>query len=135
VTAAMAAPGPAAQPAQLQKMLAAAAEGVPAELAALGLLAGCGTWLARPDFLSRFVRVGPSPPTGRHLGIIRWQPAVHALRGGQLPASSGEAAVLQIAASLAADVPVELGQAVTSLDRVNLAALAHAILTAGGCRP
>jgi hypothetical protein len=131
----MAPPGPAAQPAQLAQALAAAAEGVPAELAAVALLTGCGAWLTRPDFLAWFVRVGASPLTGRRLGIIRWQPAIRALRGGQLPCGSGEAAILRIAASLAADVPVELGQAITALDRANLAALAHAILTAGGCRP
>jgi len=130
----MAPPGTAAQPAQLAQMLAAAAEGAPAELAAVGLLAGCGDWLARPDFLGWFVRVGASPLTGRRLGIIRWQPAIRALRGGQMPCGSGEAAILRIAASLAADVPVELGQAITGLDRANLAALAHAILTAGGCQ-
>ncbi|HEY3033720.1 MAG TPA: hypothetical protein VGJ54_03580 [Streptosporangiaceae bacterium] len=135
MTAHMAPPGPAAQPAQLAQALAAAAEGVPAELAAVALLTGCGAWLTRPDFLAWFVRVGASPLTGRRLGIIRWQPAIRALRGGQLPCGSGEAAILRIAASLAADVPVELGQAITALDRANLAALAHAILTAGGCRP
>jgi hypothetical protein len=115
-------------------MLAAAAEGAPAETAAVGLLAGCDAWLTRPDFLAWFVRVHLSPCTGRRLGIIRWQAAIRALRGGQLPCGSGEAAILQIAASLAADVPVELGQAITGLDRVNLAALAHAVLTAGGCQ-
>jgi hypothetical protein len=111
----------------------AAAEGVPAETAAVELLAGCGAWLTRPDFLTWFVRVDPTHPTGHHMGIIRWQPAIRALRGGHLPCASGQAAILQIAASLAADVPVELGQAITGLDRANLAALAHAILTAGGC--
>jgi len=130
----MAPPGPADHPTQLTRMLAATAEGVPTETAAVGLLAGCDTWLTRPDFLTWFVRLHPSPCTGRRLGIICWQAAIRALRCGQLPCGDGEAAVLQIAASLAADVPVELGQAITGLDRANLAALAHAILTAGGCQ-
>jgi hypothetical protein len=40
---------------------------------------------------------------------------------------------LRIAASLAAGVPVRLGDAVTGLDRANLAAVTAAIWHAGGC--
>jgi hypothetical protein len=52
---------------------------------------------------------------------------------GQLPCGSGHAAILRIAASLGTNVPVELRQAITGLDRANLTALAHAVLTADGC--
>ena len=120
------------QPGQLARLLAAGSDGLPAETAAVRLLDLCGAWLARPDFITGFIRVGASPLSGRPLGIIRWQPAIRALRGGGLPSSVGEAAIPRIAASLAADVPVELGQAITGLNRVSLAAVTTAVRTAGG---
>jgi hypothetical protein len=122
------------QPGQLALLLAAGSDGAPAETAAVRLLDLGGTWLARPDFVTGFIRVGDSPITGLPLGIIRWQPAIRALRAGGLPSSAGEAATLRIAASLAADVPVELGQAITSLDRPSLASVTTAVRIAGGWR-
>jgi hypothetical protein len=130
----LARPAAADQPGQLALLLAAGSAGLPAETAAVRLLDLCGAWLARPDFVTGFIRVGDSPLTGLPLGAIRWQPAIRALRAGGLPSSADEAAILRIAASLAADVPVELGQAITSLDRTSLAAAATAVRVAGSWR-
>jgi len=116
---------------QLTGLLADGAAGLLAEAAAVQLLAGHGCWLARADFTGPFITAGPSPLSGQPLAHVRWKAAARALAGGQLPASRTEQAILRIAASLAA--PVRLGDAVTGLDRANLAAVTAAIWHAGGC--
>ena len=124
-------PAAAGQPADLAGLLADGAAGLLAEAAAVQLLAGHGCWLARADFTGPFITAGPSPLSGQPLAHVRWKAAARALAGGQLPASRTEQAILRIAASLAA--PVRLGDAVTGLDRANLAAVTAAIWHAGGC--
>ena len=104
-----AAPGPAG-PGDLAGLLAAGAGSLLAEAAAVRLLAGHGRWLARADFTGPFIAAGPSPLSGQPLAHVRWKAAARALAGGQLPASRTEQAILRIAASLAADVPVRLGE-------------------------
>jgi len=126
-------PAAAGQPADLAGLLADGAAGLLAEAAAVQLLAGHGCWLARADFTGPFITAGPSPLSGQPLAHVRWKAAARALAGGQLPASRTEQAILRIAASLAAGVPVRLGDAVTGLDRANLAAVTAAIWHAGGC--
>ena len=126
-----AAPGPAG-PGDLAGLLAAGAGSLLAEAAAVRLLAGHGRWLARTDFTGPFIAAGPSPLSGRPLAHVRWKAAARALAGGQLPASRTEQAIFRIAASLAAGVPVRLGDAVTGLDDANLAAVTTAIWHAGG---
>ena len=110
-----AAPGPAG-PGDLAGLLAAGAGSLLAEAAAVRLLAGHGRWLARADFTGPFIAAGPSPLSGQPLAHVRWKAAARALAGGQLPASRTEQAILRIAASLAADVPVRLGDTITGLD-------------------
>lgn len=124
-------PGPAG-PGDLAGLLADGAAGLLAETAAVQLLAGHGCWLARTDFTGPFIAAGPSPLSGRLLAHVRWKAAARALAGGQLPASRTEQAIFRIAASLAAGVPVRLGDAVTGLDDANLAAVTTAIWHAGG---
>jgi len=89
-------------------------------------------WLTRTDFTAAFITAGPSPASGRRLGHVRWKAAARALAAGQLPCTGNETAILQIAASLAAGLPVRLRDAITGLDHHNLTAVTDAIMTAGG---
>lgn len=54
-------------------------------------------------------------------------------RGG-LPSSSGERRMLRLAASLADQAPVSLGEAITGIDDHNVALLVKAVLHASGRR-
>ena len=116
----------------LAELLAAGAAGLNAQGAAVGLLVDHCHWLTRPDFTTGFINATTTPASGPALAHVRWKAAARALACGRLPASSGEAALLHLAASLAADVPVTLGDAAGRLDHTNCTALAHAILRAGG---
>ncbi|MCA1702085.1 MAG: hypothetical protein LC808_01955 [Actinobacteria bacterium] len=103
-------------------------------MAAVELLISHRVWLCRVDFVERFVRVQTDlrlvgEPV---LAWVDWLAAVQALARGQLPCSSSEEQLLRIAASLAEGVSVDLGEALTSLDRANLARVATAVLAAGG---
>jgi hypothetical protein len=112
---------------------AAAAGDLPGE-AGTGLLIGSGAFLHRADFTSRFTGTAAGPGGGALTAWIDWEAAAGALDHGQLPASSGERAVLRIAASLAAGTPVSLCDTVTSLDQRNLALVTTAIRHASGHR-
>jgi hypothetical protein len=68
------------------------------------------------------------------LARVDWRAAVTALDAGRLPCSGSEGQLLRIAASTAEGIPVDLGEAVTSLDEANLALVARAVLHAGGHR-
>jgi len=131
VTRVPAAPAPSGQ---LAALLAAGADGACADMAAIGLLTGHHCWLTRTDFATAFIRAGRSPFSGQALAHVRWTAAARALAAGRLPCAGSEAAILQIAASLAAGVPVRLRDAVTGLDHANLTAVAvaGAIMAAGG---
>jgi ABC-type Co2+ transport system permease subunit len=120
-----------ALPADLAALLAAGADGACAGMAAVQLLTGHHYWLTRTGFTA-FIAAGPSPLSGRHLGHVRWKAAARALAAGQLPCTGSEAAILQIAASLAAGLPVRLRDAITGLDHASLTAVTDAIMTAGG---
>jgi len=63
---------------------------------------------------------------------VDWPAAVTALATGALVCSSGEARMLRIAASLAAGLPLDLGDTVTGLDTANLDLVVQAIAHAGG---
>ena len=119
-------------PADLAALLTAGADGACADMAAVQLLTGHHYWLTRADFTTALITTGPSPLSGRHLGHVRWKAAARALAAGQLPCTGSEAAILQIAAGLAAGLPVRLRDAITGLDCKNLTAVTDAIMTAGG---
>ncbi|HEY5989449.1 MAG TPA: hypothetical protein VIV12_24180 [Streptosporangiaceae bacterium] len=121
-----------AAPAELAALLADGADGALADMAAIQLLTSHHYWLTRADFTTAFIATGHSPLSGRPLGHIRWRAAARALAAGRLPCTGSETAILQIAASLAAGLPVRLRDAVTGLDHANLTAVAGAIMTAGG---
>jgi hypothetical protein len=97
------------------------------------LLAGNGTFLHRDDFSSRFISHGTSG--GTPMAAIDWDAAITALASGRLPCSGGERRILQLSASLAAGIPVDLRDAVTGLDNDNAARLITAIGHATGKRP
>jgi hypothetical protein len=67
------------------------------------------------------------------MASVDFTAAADALEAGALPCSAGERRVLQIAASLAAGVPVDLRGAVPGLDAGNAALAAAAVLHTAGC--
>lgn len=69
------------------------------------------------------------------MAAVDWDAAITALQAGELPCSGGERRVLQLSASLAGGVPVDLRDAITSLDDSNIARLVTAILHGSGKQP
>jgi hypothetical protein len=96
------------------------------------LLISNRTFLHRDDFTSRFIEHGTSG--GTPMAAIDWEDAITALQVGELPCSSGERRILQLAASLAAGAPVSLRDTVTGLDATNADRLLVAIRHAAGKR-
>ena len=107
--------------------LRASAEGLYALEAATGLIIAHGTWLERDDF-SCFIHHGSGT------AAIDWEAAITALDAGELPSSAGEKRMLRLAASLADQAHVSLGDAITGIDERNLSILVSAVLHAGGRR-
>jgi hypothetical protein len=111
------------------------AAGLLCAVAAVELLIRHAVWLRRAEFVARFVTVEPdSVPVGVALAWVDWLAAADALKTGRLVCSAGEARVLLIAASIAEGVPLDLGDAVTSLDATTAALVARAVLAAAGHR-
>ena len=97
------------------------------------LLAGHRFWLRRGDFLAVAVEVDRDRATGGVSAWVDFEAAAAALRVGRLPCSSNQAQLLPvIAASLAADGPVALGQVVSGLDEPNVVAVPAAVPHAAG---
>jgi hypothetical protein len=95
--------------------------------AATGLIIARGTWLERDDF-SCFIHHGAD------MAAIDWEAAITALDAGEFPSSAEEKRMLQLAASLADQAHVSLGDAITGIDEHNLSILVSAVLHAGGRR-
>jgi hypothetical protein len=100
--------------------------------AAVGLLIGHGAWLYRADFLDTAVEMITEP--GREMTFVDFTAAADALAAGGLPCSAGEKAVLQVAAGIAVGCPVNLEDALTSMDAASAALVADAVLRAAGAR-
>ncbi len=115
---------------QLTAALRACAKGMYCDEAAAELLISHRSWLLRDDFSSQFILTGDGPAGGA--AAIDWEEALAALRAGDLPCSSSEAAILQLAGSLATGSPVILRHAITGLDQANLHLVINAIRRAGG---
>jgi hypothetical protein len=94
------------------------------------LLIANGTFLHRDDFTGKFIDNGISD--GTPMAAIAWDAAITALSTGGLPCSGGEGRILQLSASLAAGIPVDLRDSITGLDDDNAALLITAILHATG---
>jgi hypothetical protein len=103
-------------------------------VAAVELLIGHQRWLHRDDFVAAFVEVVPALVDGTPMAFVDWPRAVARLERGRLACSSGEGQVLRLCASLAGGVPVDLAEALTSLDSPTVMLVARAVLHAGGCR-
>jgi hypothetical protein len=116
-------------PASLASALRACAAGLYPLQAGVGLLIANGTFLHRDDFTSRFILHGT---TG--MAAVDWEAANAALTAGELPCSGGEQRIFRLAASIAAGIPVDLGDAVTGLDQHNIQRLVTAIRNASGQR-
>jgi hypothetical protein len=114
--------------------LRAYADGLCGLLAAVELLIGHRRWLARADFVDRFVRLEPGSAGVGVFAVVGWRAAVRALAAGGLACSGSEGAVLRIAASLAEGVPVDLDECLSSLDEVNVDLVVGAVLHANGRR-
>jgi hypothetical protein len=84
---------------ELTCQLLDAADGIPADVAAAGLIISHGHFLHR-DAFRRTITASTSISTGQPLAVIGWDAALHALEGGLLPCASSEQAILRIAASL-----------------------------------
>jgi hypothetical protein len=115
----------------LPAALRACAHGIYTLEAATGLIIEHATWLGRDDF-TRLIHTGSCSAVT--MAAIDWPAAATALDVGELPCSSGERRILQLAASLADHAPVVLGDVVTGLDDHSIQTLAKAILHASGRR-
>jgi len=111
----------------LQAALRAGASGLYALEAGTGLIIAHGHWPGRDDFAS-FIDHGAGT------AAIDWEAAISAVNAGCLPCSGGEQRMLRLAASLAADIPVQLGDAVTGIDQRNTDLLVESVLHASGRR-
>jgi hypothetical protein len=119
-------------PARLYCLLQHTAAGLPADTAAVALIAAHGHFLHQPGF-RRLIAAESSIFTGEPVTTIRWHAAICALDAGQLPCSSSEQAILRVAAPLAGqDIPVALRAVLGSLDARNIALVAAAVIAANG---
>lgn len=118
---------------ELVRALARGAAGTPCEQAGVELLIDAEAWLHRADFIGSFVTVDAG--VASMLAFIDWEAAITALEDGRLPCSGGERRILRIAASMSCGIPVDLRDALTSLDATNLELTATAVRNAAGWRP
>ena len=94
------------------------------------------SWPHRADFRDGFIHAGISISDGTTaMASIDWAAAVTALAGGQLPCSGAERRLLRLAASLGDGIPVDLRDALASLDDANLGLVTTAVRHAAGRRP
>jgi ABC-type phosphate transport system ATPase subunit len=107
----------------LPAALQAGAEGLYALEAATGLIIAHGTWLTRDDFTCLIHH-------GTKTAAIDWEAVTATLETGGLPSSGGERRMLRLAASLAGQASVILGDAITSIDDRNTGLLVKAVLHA-----
>ena len=109
-----------------------AADGIPADVAAAGLVISHGHFLHR-DAFRRIITTGTCISTSQPLATIGWDAALRALDTGQLPCASSEQAILRIAASLGNPaIPVHLRAVLGNLDTRNITLVADAITAANG---
>jgi hypothetical protein len=94
------------------------------------------SWPHRADFRDHFIHAAVSISDGTTaMASIDWAATVTALVGGQLPCSGAERRLLRLAASLGDGLPVDLRDALASLDDANLGLVTTAVRHAAGRRP
>ncbi len=118
---------------ELREALLRTASGVYTSEAAIRLLLAHGSWPVRLDGAGLITVSEATTAAGSNscYADVLWEEAIATIDAGNVSWGSGsEIRVLRIAASLATGIPVDLGDAVTELDRQNLglvlAALSHA---------
>jgi len=116
-------------PASLARALRACASGIYAAEAAVGMLIAHAAWLDRDDFC-QFIHADHAA----QMAVIDWPAVITALATGEMPSSNGEQKMLRMAASLAGQAPVILGDTITGLDDRNIQILVKSILHASGQR-
>jgi hypothetical protein len=121
-----------ADPAMLAHLLRAHTAGLRADTAAVELLITHRYWLTRPGFTTRFVHTVINNAGHRVGAWLDWPAAITALDHGALPCSSSQADLLRIAAALGTDLPLNLRQALGSLDHHTITAVTAALTAANG---
>jgi hypothetical protein len=118
---------------ELAALLRVGARGCHSDEAAVGLLVEHDLWLHRHDFVRTCVAVETDlfDEDEEVAAFIDWSAAVKVLDAGGLPCSTGEGAVLRIAAGLAG-VPVNLRAMLGGLDARNIRLVAQAVMHANG---
>lgn len=119
------------RPTDLATALRAHARGLHRLEAATELLIAHHTWIHRSDF-TNFVITTSGLTDNRELAHINWHTAITALHSGQLPCSGSESQILLLAASLADEIPINLGSTLTGLDDYNTELITQAIKHATG---
>jgi hypothetical protein len=119
----------------LPAALRASAAGLFASEAAVNLLIGHRYWLTRPGFAAEYIHTSTAITDGTATAAVCWPEAVAALDRGQLAGSGSENRILRLAASLADGIPLDLQDALSSLDDTNLQHVVTAIRHAAGRRP
>ncbi len=115
------------------------AKGLLAAEAAVELLIGHRLLLYRDDFGEVAVEFGREPFSGQVMVAVDFEAvagalAAGALAAGALPYAGSAGRVLRLAASIAAGVPADLGNAVSGLDASSTGLVACAVLHAVGHR-
>ncbi len=118
----------------LANALRAHARGLHPLEAAAELLISHTHWLHRSEFTTHFISKYRGLLIDIELAHVDWPSAVTALDIGDLPCSASEGQMLRLAASLAKGIPVDLRDALTSLDADNIDLVARAVLHTSGRR-
>ncbi|MCI3274556.1 hypothetical protein [Streptomyces cylindrosporus] len=113
----------------LEAVLRQTADGNLRMKAAVDLLSEHGVWLAR---LAKRTDLFAADEDTHEVYDLDWPAIATAVNDLALPATGSELRILGLAASLASDAPVRLGDAVTGLDATNLRLVLDAIAMANG---